>query len=123
MTTPDTTGEGKVFSPKNLMITALAVIIALIVGAIGWWAFNLVTSTKVHANFSSAVGIYKGSNVRVLGVDVGKVTDVTPRGESGAVLAMAWTQQLARSCARKPRSRTRAPGLLTIALAKSWAAS
>lgn len=82
MTTPDTTGEGKVFSPKNLMITALAVIIALIVGAIGWWAFNLVTSTKVHANFSSAVGIYKGSNVRVLGVDVGKVTDVTPRGET-----------------------------------------
>lgn len=83
MTTPDTTGgESKFFSAKNILITALVVIAALIIGVIAWWGFNLLSSTKVKATFSSAVGIYEGSNVRILGVDVGKVTDVTPHGET-----------------------------------------
>lgn len=36
----------------------------------------------VTAHFSRAVSIYKGSDVRILGVPIGKVTDVVPEGNS-----------------------------------------
>ena len=35
----------------------------------------------VRAEFVRAVGLYKGSDVRILGVKVGEVTDVSPRGD------------------------------------------
>lgn len=35
----------------------------------------------VRAEFVRAVGLYKGSDVRILGVKVGKVTDVSPHGD------------------------------------------
>jgi phospholipid/cholesterol/gamma-HCH transport system substrate-binding protein len=36
----------------------------------------------VSAHFPRAVSIYEGSDVRILGVNVGRVTDVTPEGNS-----------------------------------------
>ncbi|MEB3048929.1 MCE family protein [Mycolicibacter sp. MYC123] len=36
--------------------------------------------TRVTAQFSDAVGLYIGNGVSVLGMDVGKVTGITPRG-------------------------------------------
>ena len=79
MTTADR--ESGLFTKRNLVIGALGTILVLILGAAGWWASTLIGTTTVHARFASAVGIYKGSDVRVLGVDVGKVTEVTPRGD------------------------------------------
>lgn len=35
---------------------------------------------RVTAQFSDAVGLYTGNGVSVLGMDVGKVTDITPKG-------------------------------------------
>jgi phospholipid/cholesterol/gamma-HCH transport system substrate-binding protein len=35
----------------------------------------------IRADFVRAVGLYKGSDVRILGVKVGEVTDVTPHGD------------------------------------------
>ena len=69
------------FNKRNIVYGALGLVLVLIIAAGGWWASTLIGTTKVHATFTSAVGIYKGSDVRVLGVDVGKVTDVTPRGD------------------------------------------
>ncbi|GED99745.1 ABC transporter substrate-binding protein [Gordonia spumicola] len=78
-----TDGNDKgLFSKKNIVFGALGAVLLLIVGTAGWWASTLIGTTTVHATFSSAVGIYEGSNVRVLGVDVGKVTKVTPNGET-----------------------------------------
>ncbi|GAA4744081.1 MCE family protein [Gordonia alkaliphila] len=85
MTTSDSTVDNTFFTAKNKMIAALVVILALIAGIIGWWSWNLLNSTTIKATFSSAVGIYEGSNVRILGVDVGKVTKVTPQGETAVV--------------------------------------
>ncbi|GAC79231.1 MULTISPECIES: MCE family protein [Gordonia] len=79
MTTAD--NESGVFNKRNIVFGALGTILVLILGTAGWWASTLVGTTTVHATFSSAVGIYEGSNVRVLGVDVGKVTKVTPNGD------------------------------------------
>ncbi|AVM01637.1 mammalian cell entry protein [Gordonia iterans] len=82
MSTPDANVENTFFTPRNNKIIALVAVVAVIVGIIGWWAFGYLNSTKVRATFSSAVGLYEGSNVRVLGVDVGKITKVTPQGET-----------------------------------------
>jgi len=59
-----------------------AVVAALAVGVAAglWWIFS-GGATTVTAQFERAVGVYPGSDVRVLGVRVGEVVSVTPRGE------------------------------------------
>ncbi|GAA4530271.1 MCE family protein [Amycolatopsis samaneae] len=58
-----------------------AVLLALVVVAGLWWLFS--GNGKHHATvyFSRAVGVYTGSDVRLLGVRIGQVDSVTPRGE------------------------------------------
>jgi phospholipid/cholesterol/gamma-HCH transport system substrate-binding protein len=58
----------------------LAIVIVLVAGGI---TYVVLTSTKMkHATiyFPSTIGIYQGSSVRVLGVQIGKVDTVTPEG-------------------------------------------
>jgi len=62
----------------------LAVAAAVVLLAATFFVFrsaNADTRT-VSAHFPRAVSIYKGSDVRILGVNVGKVTDVVPEGNS-----------------------------------------
>lgn len=80
--TSDTAAKAPFFTPKTLSVLAMIVVAALVAGLIAWWAWSRIGATKVTATFNSAVGMYEGSNVRILGVDVGKVTKVTPRGET-----------------------------------------
>jgi len=60
---------------------AAAILLALVVTAALWWVFSGSGQHHVTAFFSRAVGVYSGSDVRVLGVRVGQVDAVTPRGE------------------------------------------
>lgn len=59
-----------------------AIVVVVIVGGIGLWYWQAhrkgVTFTGV---FTSAVGVYAGSDVRILGVKVGEVDSVTPQGQ------------------------------------------
>ncbi|MGM1059118.1 MCE family protein [Saccharothrix sp. Mg75] len=59
---------------------ALACVFALVVAAAVWWVFAGANSHRVTAVFGSAVGVYPGSDVRVLGVRIGSVDEVEPRG-------------------------------------------
>jgi virulence factor Mce-like protein len=63
---------------RALAITAVVILLAA--------TFFLIQggddTKKVSAHFPRAVSIYKGSDVRVLGVSVGKVTAVVPEGNS-----------------------------------------
>ncbi|MEU7783458.1 MULTISPECIES: MCE family protein [unclassified Amycolatopsis] len=61
---------------------AFACVLALIVTAGLWLVFRASTGTVVSAYFGKTVGLYAGSSVRVLGVPVGQVTDVTPQGDA-----------------------------------------
>jgi phospholipid/cholesterol/gamma-HCH transport system substrate-binding protein len=84
-TAPDltrTSGPGRWFTPRHIVMLVIGVIVALIAAGVLWWAFSLIGTTKITATFSRSVGIYPGSDVRVLGVAVGKVDDVTPQGNS-----------------------------------------
>ncbi|WP_442860997.1 MCE family protein [Amycolatopsis sp. CA-230715] len=46
-----------------------------------WWLFSGTGDRHVTAYFTRAVGVYSGSDVRLLGVRIGQVDSVTPRGE------------------------------------------
>ncbi|MGW0039254.1 MCE family protein [Gordonia sp. NPDC003376] len=84
-TAPDltnTSGPGRWFTPRHIVFIVLGLILALIVAGALWWVFSSVGTTKVTATFKRTVGIYEGSDVRVLGVAVGKVDKVEPSGDT-----------------------------------------
>lgn len=59
-----------------------ALILCLCMGA-GWFVFGRTDrATTVHADFTYINGIYAGSKVTVLGVPVGRVTEVVPQGKT-----------------------------------------
>lgn len=57
------------------------VVLVLIAGAVGAYLLTRTEPTRFSAEFSQTVGLYAGSDVRILGVKVGKVTKVQPDGE------------------------------------------
>jgi phospholipid/cholesterol/gamma-HCH transport system substrate-binding protein len=64
------------------LVAALAVV-ALVAGAFAFWPRH--ESIRVTGEFKRAVGLFPGSDVRVLGVEVGKVLEVTPKGDKVVV--------------------------------------
>lgn len=59
---------------------AIACVLALVVAGGLWWFLKDANRKHVTAYFPSAVGLYVGNSVRVLGVDMGTITGVTPMG-------------------------------------------
>lgn len=85
MTAPDLTqtrGPGRWFTPRHIVLLAIGLILALIVAGALWWVFSSMGTTKITAMFQRSVGIYSGSDVRLLGVKVGKVDKVEPDGKA-----------------------------------------
>ncbi|MEV4317244.1 MCE family protein [Actinocrispum sp. NPDC049592] len=56
------------------------VVLALALTGVTYWIFSPRGGKHITAYFSSAVGLYVGSTVRVLGVPVGTVDEVVPAG-------------------------------------------
>ncbi|MEO6702772.1 MAG: MCE family protein [Jatrophihabitantaceae bacterium] len=52
----------------------------LVLALAGWWQLSNRAGVRFTAIFSTTVGVYPGSDVRMLGVRVGKVDAVTPQG-------------------------------------------
>ncbi|MBN6041563.1 MCE family protein [Amycolatopsis sp. 195334CR] len=59
---------------------SLACVALLVLAAGLWFAVRDPGGTKITAFFEKTVGLYAGSAVRVLGVPVGEITEVTPQG-------------------------------------------
>jgi phospholipid/cholesterol/gamma-HCH transport system substrate-binding protein len=69
--------------PGNVTRVIGAVVVLAVVAGAGWFFFLAGSSSKkVSANFSSGVGVYPGTPVKILGIEVGAVTKVTPSGNS-----------------------------------------
>ena len=66
-------------------LVAPLVIAALVVAALVTFVFNGGHTKSLTAEFPRAVSLYEGSDVRVLGVPVGKVDSVTPSGTNVVV--------------------------------------
>lgn len=67
-------------SRKNKII-ALVAALAVALAGVAWWSYDRLETTRITAYFDKSIGIYKGSDVRVLGVPVGRVDSVTPKGD------------------------------------------
>lgn len=61
---------------------AVAMAVVLLVGTYFFFLRDTTEKKTVTAHFPRAVSIYVGSDVRILGVNVGRVTEVTPEGNS-----------------------------------------
>lgn len=61
-------------------LAAFACVLALLLAGGLWWILHDQGGTQVTAYFSKTVGVYAGSDVRVLGIKVGTVDDVEPQG-------------------------------------------
>jgi virulence factor Mce-like protein len=59
---------------------ALAAALVLL-AALGWTVLRPAGQYKVTAYFKETVGLYPGSGVSILGIDVGEITDVTALGD------------------------------------------
>lgn len=71
---------GATLAVKVVAVVAAVAAIAAVAG-IGWWFLHSDEDTiTVTAQFDSASGLYEGNVVAVLGMPVGKVTRINPKG-------------------------------------------
>ncbi len=68
-------------SKRAIQLTALVVVAAVVAGA-AYYVFFQKSVKKVTAHFTAAVGVYAGSDVRMLGIKIGKIDKVIPHGTS-----------------------------------------
>ena len=67
--------------PKKVTnVVVLVVLAAIIAGAALYFVLSGASTKKLSAQFASAVGVYVGTPVKILGIDVGQVTSVHPDG-------------------------------------------
>jgi phospholipid/cholesterol/gamma-HCH transport system substrate-binding protein len=72
--------------PANVTRLVVGVVIAAIVAVGAYFAFFNSSSDKhVRVRFASAIGLYVGTPVKILGVNVGHITGVHPNGRFVAV--------------------------------------
>ena len=62
---------------RGVAVAATVVLLA----ALGWTILRPAGQYRVTAWFTQTVGLYPGSDVRILGIPVGSVTDVVPEGD------------------------------------------
>lgn len=68
---------------RRVLIAVLAVglVATVTAGAVGWTVLsNRLDAIRVTAQFDSAAGLYEGNTVAVLGMPVGQVTKISPKG-------------------------------------------
>ncbi|MCS3781816.1 MCE family protein [Tsukamurella ocularis] len=65
-------------NPRRLAYAAAALVAVVVIASCGWWLVRTMGATRVTAYFDRGVGIYAGSDVRILGVKVGEIDEVTP---------------------------------------------
>lgn len=63
-------------------LVALLLVIVVAIVAVTYLAVTRLGRTTITATFPSAVGISQGTDVRILGVTVGSVDEVTPMGDT-----------------------------------------
>lgn len=62
-------------------VAVVAGVLALVLAGALWWLATPAAGTTITALFARAVGVYPDSEVKVLGVGVGRITSVEPAGD------------------------------------------
>lgn len=66
---------------RTARIVALGCVLVLVLSGALWWMATVQRGNRVTGYFGAAVGLYPGSEVRVLGMPVGSVSRVVPQGQ------------------------------------------
>lgn len=81
------------FGSRGLRTVTIVVLVAVLVGG----AYVLFSAgdngRKIFAHFTSAVGLYPGDQVRILGVPVGKIESIEP-GPSDVKVALSVSKDI-----------------------------
>jgi virulence factor Mce-like protein len=80
MNVPDMLRDSRASRRAALTVT-YALTLTLAVAFVLWWVTMSPTGTRITAYFAKAVGVYAGSEVKILGVGVGRIDSVTPHGD------------------------------------------
>lgn len=70
---------------KAVNLLTLGTVLAIVLGAAAYLLLGGGPTKKLTAQFTSAVGVYAGTPVKILGIDVGEVTSVKPAGSTVTV--------------------------------------
>jgi virulence factor Mce-like protein len=66
---------------RVIALVAAGLVLAVVVATTGWSLIgDSINTISITAQFDSAAGLYEGNTVAVLGMPVGKVTTITPKG-------------------------------------------
>lgn len=68
-------------SRRAALTVTYALTLMLAIAFVLWWVTLSPTGTRITAYFAKAVGVYAGSEVKILGVGVGRIDSVTPQGD------------------------------------------
>ena len=68
--------------PTSKLVTPVVVVVLLVAAVVTFTSGGGEGTRTVTAHFPRAVSVYQGTDVRILGVNVGEVTAVVPEGES-----------------------------------------
>ena len=66
---------------KRRLATAGLIVVLVAAGLLGFKAYRYATQTNVTAYFANTNGLYVGDNVKIMGVDVGKIDQIKPDGD------------------------------------------
>ncbi|MFF0814176.1 MCE family protein [Rhodococcus sp. NPDC003318] len=66
---------------RRITLGALAALAAIAALTAGWFTVAQLRYQEITAYFTSTTGLYVGDDVRVVGVDVGRVTGIEPDGD------------------------------------------
>jgi phospholipid/cholesterol/gamma-HCH transport system substrate-binding protein len=68
-------------SRASVIIGSLVVILALVVGWVGWGLYRKLTNNTVVAYFPEANALYSGDKVQIMGLQVGAIDKIEPAGD------------------------------------------
>ncbi len=68
-------------SRTAVIVGALAVVLALVAGIVGWQLYKKLTNNTVVAYFTDTLALYPGDKVQIMGVKVGSIDKIEPAGD------------------------------------------
>ena len=68
-------------SRTSVIIGSLVVVLALVVGYVGWQLYQKLTNNTVVAYFPAANALYPGDKVQIMGLRVGAIDKIEPAGD------------------------------------------
>ena len=68
-------------SRTSVILGSLVVVLALVVGYVGWRLFEKLTNNTVVAYFPAANALYAGDKVQIMGLRVGSIDNIEPAGD------------------------------------------